>query len=75
MLQIGDSSYDILNKDEITKQNTKKSNWECHIKSIGGFASNTLRVIIPYQKTPFIIQFGKLTESVNDELSRLIDVY
>lgn len=72
--QIGVGLYGILNKDEITKLNTNNSNWECHIKSIGGSTSKELIVEMPDQEPPFIVQYGEWTKSVDDELSRLVDV-
>lgn len=72
--QIGISSYGILHKDEIIKHNKKNSNWECHIKSIGGSTSEKLIVEMPSQEPPFMIQFGEWAESIDDDFSRLIAV-
>lgn len=74
MSQIGVSMYAILHKDKITKLNHKNLNWICHIKSIGGSTSDTFWIKMPNQEPPFIAKAGEWTMSVDDELSRLIDV-
>ena len=71
---IGLDANGTWNRTEVTEQNRKNSNWECHIKSIGGSTSGTSMTINPNQGPSFTVNLGTWTESVDDNHSRLIDI-
>lgn len=72
--KIGLDANGTWSKTEITEQNNKNSNWECHIKSIGGSTSGTSITLGPGQGPTFNINLGDWTKSVDDQHSRLVDV-
>ncbi len=69
---IGLNANGAWNKTEITETN-KNTNWECHIKSIGGSTSGTSITVTPDQSTSYTINLGAWSESVDDKHSKLID--
>ena len=72
--KIGLDANGSWSKTEITEQNNRNSNWECHIKSIGGSTSGTSITLSPSQGPTFTINLGDWTKSVDDQHSRLVDV-
>lgn len=70
---IGLNANGAWNKTEITETNKKNTNWECHIKSIGGSTSGTSITVTPDQSTSYTINLGAWSESVDDKHSKLID--
>lgn len=72
--KIGLDANGSWSKTEITELNKKNTNWECHIKSIGGSTSGTSITITPNQSTSYTINLGAWTESVDDKHAKLIDV-
>lgn len=74
MKKIGLDANGTWSKTEITEQNRKNSNWECHLKSIGGSTSGTSITLNPSQGPTFTINLGDWTKSVDDQHSRLVDV-
>lgn len=58
----------------IKERNKKNTNWECHIKCLGGSTSGTSYTITPEQGITTTINLGAWTESVDDTHCRLVDV-